>query len=190
MFRSLVLSACVIIGVSASATQRSAIDLVTGVATRMVRVQPMYRWLVGDTANYSMTIASMPGTMVMKITQVNGAEVTIDQNVDLGAMGKEDVVEVINSQTGQVISVTANGQKQTPPDPNDMQITSEDIGKITVPAGTFSCQDVKYHMKSENTDGEMWVDMNDIPVGGLLKMTTTQQGMPIEVDLTSFSHGS
>lgn len=103
----------------------------------------------------------------------------------------QTAVTVINPNTGDIISITVNGQKQTPPDPSDDEITSETPTSVTVPAGTFNCEDVKIHTKSSNTDSEQWVDVGGtVPVAGMLKMTTTQQGMPIEADLTSYTKGN
>ena len=187
MLRTLLLSAVFMIGAGASATNVS--NLMLNIAKKSMFAHPMARFVVGDTANYSLSVSSMTGTMVMKITSVDSSGVMIDQNITL-PMESEDVQELINPQTGAVISITVNGQKQTPPDPNDTQITSETLATITVPAGTYKCQDVKFHLKTENTDGEQWVDMDDIPVGGMLKMTTTEQGMAVEADLTSFSNGN
>ena len=176
--------------VAAGASAANVAEMVAHATQAMVvqmAVHPMARFNVGDVANYNLTVSSMQGTMVMTVTAATATAVTIDQKVDLGAMGQQDEVEVIDPTTGQVTSITVNGQPQTPPDPNDQQITSQQLATITVPAGTFKCQDIKVHMKSENTDAEMWADMDDVPVGGMLKMTTTEQGMPVEADLTSFT---
>lgn len=190
MYAKLLLATAVLIGFGANATENQLATLMVKATHPFIQqaiVSPMARFNVGDTDNYDVSIASMPGTMVMKVTAVDATGVTIDQNMNLGALGNQDVVEVINPQTGAVISVTANGQKQTPPDPNDIQVTSVTLTTITVKAGTFKCQDAKFHMKSENQDGEQWADMDDVPVGGMLKMTTTQQGMPVSMELSSFS---
>jgi hypothetical protein len=190
MYRSLLAGVFCLAGFGAHAT-----DLATFLVQKthpLIKeaiVSPMARFTVGDTANYDLKVSSFGGTMVMKVTAVDSSGVTIEQLADLGMLGKQDIIEVIDPATGQIKSVTANGQKQTPPDPNDIQILSIDLATITVKAGTFKCQDVKMHMKSENTDGEQWADMDDVPVGGMLKMTTTQQGMPVELELTSFHKG-
>lgn len=184
MFRSLILTAGLIVGAAASATPVTIMDVIGSVTQKMMQVGPMARFNVGDTASYNLSVSSFKGTLVMSITSVDSKGVMINQDVDL--MGKQNIQELINPQTGEVIEMTVNGQKQTPPDPKDLQITGSDIGSATVPAGTFQCQDIKFHMKSENTDGEQWIDMSDVPVGGMVKMTTTQQGMPVLAELTSF----
>lgn len=150
---------------------------------------PRIHFAVGDTANYKMTISSFGGTMVMKITAVTADAVTIDQAVDLGFLGKQDAIEVIDAHTGAVKSITVNGQPQEVPAADDAQIVSEKLDTITVAAGTFKCLDVKIHMKKENTDAEQWANADQVPVGGMLKMVTSQQGMPVQAELTSFERG-
>ncbi len=193
MIRTSLLAACVFVGAAASATELPSLShaMVHAVAQAIAGQDfaPMVGFKVGDTNNYSLSIQSMTGTMVMKVTAVTATQLTIEQ--DMTIMGQtENVVEVVDPKTGNVISVTVNGQKQDPPAPGDDQITSETPTKITVPAGTFNCEDVKIHTKSSNTDSEQWVDIGGpIPIGGTLKMTSTVQGMPIEADLVSYTIG-
>lgn len=189
MFRSLLLSAAFMVGAGAMATTIPHSAVLVKVAKKALMVSPMARFTVGDTNNYELTVAGTKGTIVMTITSVDAKGVMIDQTINI--MGQtQDAQELINPMTGEVIEMTVNGQKQTPPDPNNTEIISESLATITVPAGTFNCQDVKLHNKKENTDGEQWMDMNDVPVGGMLKMTTTEQGLDIMAELTSFSMGT
>ena len=96
---------------------------------------------------------------------------------------------MINPNTGEVISMTVNGQKQDPPPAGDTEILSHTSASITVPAGSFNCQDVKTHSKSQNSDSEEWIDMSGtVHVGGMLKTTTTAQGMPVVIELTAYTH--
>jgi hypothetical protein len=44
-------------------------------------------------------------------------------------------------------------------------------------------------MKKENTDAEQWANADQVPVGGMLKMVTSQQCMPVQAELTSFERG-
>jgi hypothetical protein len=193
MIRSTLLVVAMVASAAASAKQ---VSLSTVMAKKVAQIvysrhaAPMVAFKVGDTDNYSLSVAGMQGTMVMKVTDVQPAALTIDQNMNI--MGQtQDAVEVINPNTGDVISITVNGQKQTPPDPSDDEITAETPTSVTVPAGTFNCEEVTIHTKSSNTETQQWVDVGGtVPVGGMLKMTTTQQGMPIEADLTSFAHGN
>src|SRR5665213_1912670 len=193
MFRSSLLIACLFVGAGASANQINLTNVMAQTVRQIVsahHVNPMVAFKVGDTSNYTLSISSYSGTMVMKVTGVTATELTIDQNMSIAGQ-TEDAVEVINPSTGAIISITVNGQKQDPPAAGDDTITSETPTSINVPAGTFNCEDVKIHTASTNSDSEQWVDVGGIvPVGGMLKMTATEQGMPVEADLTSFSHGN
>jgi hypothetical protein len=192
MFRTTLLAACVLLGAGASAKSISLTEVMARSVAHTIaqrHVSPMITFKVGDTDNYSLSIEGMTGTMVMSVTDVQADSLTIDQNISIAGQ-TQDAVEVINPNTGDIISITVNGQKQTPPAAGDDQITSETPTSITVPAGTFKCEDVKIHTTSTNSDSEQWVDVGGtVPVGGMLKMTTTAQGLPVEADLTSFSMG-
>ena len=192
MIRSSLVIACMLVSAAASAKSTNYAEGVALATQKIVThsVTPLVGFKVGDTCNYNLSLASMPGTMVMTITAVSPTGLTIDQKVDLGALGQEDVVTVIDPKTGDVISITANGQKQTPPAPGDTKVTSETPTKITVAAGTFNCEDIKTHTTSDNSDAEQWVDVGGaVPVGGMLKMATTSQGMPVTAALQSFAVG-
>ena len=93
--------------------------------------------------------------------------------------------------SGAIKKVIVNGQEQAPPDPNDVQIISENKASVTVPAGAFpNCIDVKAHIKSQNTDEEMWIDPTNVPVAGLVKLAASSQGIPITGELTKITHGT
>jgi hypothetical protein len=181
-------------GVSASAaTMQDAVRQ----SLLQFHVKPFLKFVVGDTANYNMNVTysgqNISGTMVMSVTAVDSTGVTIDQNANIAGQ-TQDIVEVIDPNTGAIISVTVNGQKQTPPDPNDIQVTGQSNDTITVPAGSFPCVDTKFHMVSENTDGEQWSDTDTVPVGGMVQMNQTAvqdgQSIPVQLQLTSYQNGS
>lgn len=190
MYRSLLLAACMVVGAASQASTTP--DVAGAVARSTAKLMKQHMLVdvfnVGDTDSYNLSVAGMTGTMVMKVTGVTPQELTIQQ--DISIMGQnQQAIEVINPNTGDIISITVNGQKQQVPPPGDTEIVSHTATSITVPAGTFNCQDVKTHSKSQNSDAEQWIDMSGtVPVGGMLKMATKEQGMDITAELTQFTH--
>ena len=189
MIRSLLLAACMVAAGAASAHTTTLAEAVALSSAKIIKQNLLVDGFnVGDTNNYNLSVSGMTGSMIMKVTGSTPQELTIQQ--DISIMGQQQTaIEVINPNTGEIISLTVNGQKQTPPAPGDTEIVSHASATITVPAGTFNCQDIKTHSKSQNTDAEQWVDMSGtVPVGGMLKMATTAQGMPVTAELTQYTH--
>jgi hypothetical protein len=146
-------------------------------------------WKVGDTLNFNLAIQelSLTGTVVVQVTKVDSSGDTMTEDVDLGQYGKENIVAVIDPNTGKIISLTVNGQPQTPPTSNP-QIISQSTTKITVPAGTFDCIDAV--IQDGQQQEEVWVNPTQIPITGMLKQSAKQNGMTVVMELTSFKHGS
>jgi hypothetical protein len=190
MKRILLAVAGVIIGASASAEGVNMSRVMNQINAQLVKVQPMGHFTPGDTCNYNLSVMGMTGTMTMSVKSVGPEGVWIDQAISL--MGQnQDEQELIDPASGKVIKVIVNGQEQAPPDPNDVQIISEQKADVTVPAGTFHTIDVKVHIKSQNADQEMWIDPTNVPVAGLVKLgATAQGGIPITGELTKVTHGS
>jgi hypothetical protein len=193
MVRSFVFGIALLCGVSASAMTSTQVQkaarqaaLASGHKLARLVVNPNVTFTVGDTASYSLSIASFSGTMVMTVTGNDSNGVTIDQKIDLSQIGQEDIVEVIDPATGQIKSITVNGQPQTPPNPDDIQIISDTKTTITEMGKDFKVDDLKIHDKANNSDSEMWVDPKDVPVAGMVKMTQTADGLPLQADLTSY----
>ncbi|MGZ3723891.1 MAG: hypothetical protein ACXVA9_13200 [Bdellovibrionales bacterium] len=190
MLRSLLLTVCMVAGAAASAKSVTLAEVVARSTAKIIKQNILLvdQFNVGDTNNYELTVSSFKGTMIMKVTGVTASELTIEQDISIAGQN-QNAIEVVNPNTGEIISLTVNGQKQNVPPAGDTEIISHTSATITVPAGTFNCQDVKTHSKSENSDAEQWIDMGGtVPVGGMLKMATTAQGMDVVAVLTQYTH--
>lgn len=140
----------------------------------------------GDQANYKMNIASfINGTMSMTVTAVTADSVTMEQKVDM--MGQaQSCISIMNPNTGEIKSITCNGQAQNPPAAGDIEVIETKEDTVTVPAGTFQTLYVKAKQKSQNQEIEQWINPKLIPVGGMVKMNTGTQLGPMTAELTSF----
>lgn len=189
MKRIVLFAAFLMVGASASAKGVSLSRISMQIARNVAAVSPMAHFTPGDTCNYDLTVLSYTGTMDMSVKSVGSDGVWIDQLINIAGQ-KIDQQELIDPATGAIKKLIVNGKEQTPPDPNDVKIISENKADITVKAGTFHTIDVKAHIVSQNTDEELWIDPTNIPVAGLAKLSTTAQGMPVNSELTKITHGT
>lgn len=144
-------------------------------------------WTVGDTADYNLNMGFISGTLHSAVREEVDRGFWVQQDANLGPMG-EQVIEILyDKNTGQVLEVIANGKKQTPPDPSDMELIEMKEANITVPAGTFDCIYVKVRDNKENKESEGWVNPEQIPVGGMIKTIAPGPFGEIVVELTGFN---
>ncbi|MEK6555502.1 MAG: hypothetical protein AABZ31_09700, partial [Bdellovibrionota bacterium] len=84
----------------------------------------------------------------------------------------------------------ANGQKQTPPSPEDQEIVETRNETVTVAKGTFDCIYVKIKDVKSNAITEAWINMTLIPISGMAKSIVGSQMGPITIELTAFTRGN
>ena len=123
----------------------------------------------------------------MSVTAVTTTTVTIADAINIAGQS-ENAVEVIDLQTGKVISVTVNGQAQTVPD-QTVKVISQVEESVTVPAGTFDSIHLVVQ-DAQSNQSDIWANPNLIPVGGTIKMTGKQQSYTVLLELASFAHGT
>lgn len=145
-------------------------------------------WKVGDSASYNLNIGGfIKGTMVMSVSSIGADGIWMEQDADLGFAGKQQIQTLIDPNTGAIKKVIANGQEQQVPK-QDLEIIDTKEEKITVPAGTFDSIHVTAHDKASSQSGniEVWLNPQQVPVGGTLKQQAPTQYGTMEIDLTSF----
>ena len=193
MFRSLVLALSLFVGAAASAKTATITDVMVQ-ATQQMFVQDGLipaglHFTKGDQAKYDMQIASfIKGTMEMNVMDVGADGVWIQQAMDLGFAGKQDIRELIDPATGAVKKMIVNGKEQTPPAAGDVEIIESKEDTVQVPAGKFTCMYIKAKIKNNEqaTEAEQWINIKDIPVMGMVKMIAQSQMGPVTAELTSF----
>ena len=164
-------------------------DLLTDVTAKMVAasVHEQISFKVGDEADYKLNMASfIQGTMKMTVKQSDSTALVIDQDVDLGQMGKQSCEETLNPSTGALKKLVCNGQDQSTADQGSQQVEQEKQDTITVPAGTFKCLYVKAKNTKDNSESELWLAPNQVPVGGMVKTLAPSQIGQVDVELSSF----
>lgn len=149
--------------------------------------QPTDRWMVGDFADYNLDGGFITGTMHMFVREKVSQGTWIQQDLDLSLFGKQRV-EVLYDSEGRILELLVNGEKQNPPDPNDMEIVETRHDTVTVPKGQFDCMWVKMHSKSQNTDSQVWVNQS-VAVSGMVKSIQPNQMGEITIELTDFGRG-
>jgi hypothetical protein len=192
MFRSLVLTLGLIVGVSASAKTATITDVMArmGQAFVMNEVETRgFNFTKGDQAKYNLQIASfIKGSMEMNVLDVIADGVWIQQNMNLGFAGKQDIRELIDPNTGEIKKYIVNGKEQAPPDNGDIEVIDSKEDTVRVPAGTFTCLYIKAKVKQQGQESEVeqWVNPKAVPVMGMVKMAASSQLGPVTAELTSF----
>jgi hypothetical protein len=144
-------------------------------------------WKVGDIADYKLNVASfLQGKMHMFIREVGADGIWLQQDVDI-QIQKQKVEILFDGNNGQVKKILVDGQEQKASDPNDQEIVESKPATVTVPAGTFECGYLKIHSKKDNTNTDVWINPELIPMLGLIKTVAQSQMGPVTLELTSFS---
>ncbi len=146
------------------------------------------KWKVGDQADYKIAIGGfINGTSHTFVSKDEGAMIWEEEDMNLG-MGQAQKVEIqFEKATGQVKKILANGQDQALPDSSKMKVIDMHEDNVTVVAGTFKCIYVKIHDSGTNQDQEAWINPQQIPLSGVLKVNGQSQFGPVTQELTKFS---
>lgn len=144
-------------------------------------------WVVGDACHYNLSMASfIQGKLDIVVREKNAEGFWLDQNVDLGFLGKQTMSVLIDPNTGAIKKVIVDGKEQAPPEQGDMEVIEVKESKITVPAGTFEAVYFKVHDKKQNQDTEQWVNPKLIPISGMIKTIGQSQMGEVVTELVSF----
>lgn len=186
MFKLGCLIATLLIGSQASANYSAEMTMEV---TRSVVEQTIglgSGWTVGDTADYSLNGGFIKGTMKIFVREEVSEGMWIQQDMDLGFMGKQKI-EILYAPNGTVLAMLVNGEKQTPPDPADQEIIEMKDANVTVPKGTFDCTYVKIKDVKSGNITEAWIDLTrEVPVTGMIKTMAPSQIGTITVELTGY----
>lgn len=184
--KNLLIAVALMIGAQAKAlNMESFVTDVTNQALRSVDARGMFDFKVGDTANYSIKMGFLPGTMVMAVTDIQPSEVTLSQTVSL--MGqKQECITKMDPNTGENKGTVCNGQQQESGSQDDIEMIDQKEDTVKVPAGTFICLYIKAKQKSSGNVIEQWINPSEIPVLGMAKSTVPSQLGQTVVELTSF----
>lgn len=145
-------------------------------------------WKVGDQADYSVTIGGfIKGSAHNFVREDSGTELWMQQDMDLGFMGKQKIEILFDKATGQIKKMLANGQEQQIPDNKDVEIVEMKEANITVAAGTYDCIYAKIKNKKDSSIQEAWINPQAIPMSGLLKALADSQFGKVTQELNKFS---
>lgn len=142
-------------------------------------------WKVGDTNNYNVNMGFIKGTMTMTVREIVAEGIWVDQNVDLGFLGKQVISTLIDPNTGEVKKMIVNGKEEQIPQ-NNMEVVEVKEDRITVPAGTFDCIHAVLKDKETQQVSNAWLNPQLIPLSGMVKSVQPGQMGEVTLELTSF----
>lgn len=170
------------IGTSAMSAE---VDLMSVQKAMLANINGILNWKVGQETNNKITLMGMEGTMNAVVASETDKGFWLNQNISI--MGQEQKMEALFSkEDGTIIELKVNGQKQTPPEPPEMEVEEMKETNISVPAGQFDCTYAKLKDLKTSEVTEAWINMKKIPINGALKIVANQKGMQITMELVSF----
>ena len=150
-------------------------------------VEEGLNWHVGDRAEYQLNAPIGRGTSVQFVREDVGTAFWMQTDVDMGFLGRQKIEVLANKATGRIERLLVNGNEQTPPDPNDVEIIDTREERIRVPAGEFQSTYRKIKNKKDNSIQEGWSNAQMVPMGGMLKAMGNSQIGTVTQLLTRFS---
>lgn len=145
-------------------------------------------WKIGEKADYSLDLGGfLKGTMNMFVREETSEGIWLQQDIDIQVQ-QSKVETLFDKETGQVKKVLVDGQEQKLEQgkPGDQEIVESRPDTVQVPAGNFECSYVKIHNKSDNSDAELWLNPEIVPIVGLIKQISQSQFGPVTLELTAF----
>jgi hypothetical protein len=142
-------------------------------------------WVVGDKASFKMSGGFINGKIDAFVRQDTGTSFWLQQDADLGFLGKQKIEILLNKSTGQIEKMLVNGQEQNVPEPN-VEIVEMKQDRVRVSAGEFDCIYVKVKDKGNGQIQEAWVNPQKVPMSGQIKSVSDSQFGKITQELTSF----
>ena len=188
--KKLLLSAAVLVAsvfVNAKTIEQPVLDYSQFQAATMAHAQLGSGWEVGDSADFSINMSIVKGTMHSFVREHVEQGVWLQQDMDMGMFGKQVIEILLDPTTGEILALIVNGEKQTPPEPGDMEIIDVQNTNITVKAGSFDCMYVKILNKKDNKESEVWINPDVVPLGGMLKQKAPSQMGEVVVELTKYN---
>lgn len=161
-------------------------SVLKAVVPQAVSPMAVLNWKVNDSCDYNLKGGIMNGTLHMFVREEAAQGYWVQQDVDLGFLGKQKVEALYDKGNGQVLELRVNGEKQDIPSQEDMEIVESRRESVTVPKGTFDSIYLKMRDKKKNDETQLWVNPTLIPIAGMLKTVQGSQMGDISIELTNF----
>lgn len=145
------------------------------------------KWKVNDTADYSLDAGFIQGTIHSFVRDDNGTEIWVQEDMDMGFAGKQKIEILFDKATGQVKKMLADGKEQTLPDASKMEVVDQKEDSVTVAAGTFKAIYIKIKNKDDGKIQEAWINPQEVPINGVVKVMADSQFGTVTQELTSKS---
>ncbi len=170
---------------SFNAFSATPFDVLAQTQQNLIQKSNRIGWVVGDTANYSVDMGFIKGSMVMSVASIGTDGVWLVQDMDLGFAGKQKIESLLDPNTGEIKKMIVNGKEEQVPEKPQLEVIEIVDETITVPAGTFACTHARLSDKSNGDELNMWASQA-VPLSGLVKQLAPSQFGQVTILLTSF----
>lgn len=142
-------------------------------------------WQVGEYANYDFDMGFFKGTMEMLVREEVPEGFWVEQNLDI--LGQKQKVEILfDLNTGAILELIVNGEKQDIPDNPQPEIVETREERITVPAGSFDTVYAKLRNPDNGEETQIWFNPDIVPISGMVKNISPSQFGEVTLSLTSY----
>jgi hypothetical protein len=145
-------------------------------------------WTVGEKADYKLDVAGMiQGTLNVLIREETAEGIWVDQLIDV-QIQKQKVETLFDKETGQVKRMLIDGKEQKiePTETPDIVESKPDTVKVPKFPDGVECGYIKLRNKKDNTETEVWINPEIVPIAGMIKTIAQSQMGPVTVELTDF----
>lgn len=143
-------------------------------------------WQIGDWTEMNMDMGMVKGTSRLEVRSKEGVNFWLEQNMDLGFMGKQKIEILIDSSNGEIKKLIVNGKEEDPPAPGNMEVVSTAEDTITVPAGTFKSLHIQIKDNDSGNISDNWINPKEVPVNGMIKSVSPSQFGKVTLELTAY----
>jgi hypothetical protein len=155
------------------------------VALSQVVTPASLNWRVGESADFKLNGGFISGTMHAFVREEVPQGYWVQQDVDLGFAGQRKSEMLYDKNTGEVLEIVVDGEKQDLGNPADRTVISSRQEVISVPKGQFDCVYTKIRDNRKNEETELWMNPT-VPVGGMVKTIAPTPIGKMTIELTNF----
>lgn len=180
-------AAALVGAVSSPAQAEIPLDVHTLQLQAMVEAQLQgLNWKVGDRTSYKLSGGIINGKVEGQVREETATGFWVQQDMDMGFLGKQKVEILYNKNTGAVEKLLVNGKEEKIPSQDSIEVIEMKEARVRVPAGEYDAIYVKIKDKENNQEQEAWLNPKEIPVSGMLKSIANSPLGKITQELTSF----
>lgn len=155
------------------------------IETPVENQKAVLNWKIGDGMNFSINVKGVPiGTMTWKLAAETQRELIVTQTISL--FKQSITTEYYHDKiTGALNGISYGGVQFPLPEKNENVLARRDE-QVVVSAGTYMSTYIKTE-DARKTQREAWINTNELPLKGWVKVKTTHKNLDMTFELISYA---